>query len=67
MASIALRLPEEELTAIEVARGSTKRLTWIRQVLRDACEAEPVPAAKPARNAPCPCGSGRKSKKCCYA
>lgn len=27
---------------------------------------EPVRAAlKPGRNAPCPCGSGRKTKKCC--
>jgi hypothetical protein len=23
--------------------------------------------AKPGRNAPCTCGSGKKSKKCCYA
>lgn len=22
---------------------------------------------KPSRNAPCPCGSGRKYKRCCYA
>jgi len=29
---------------------------------------EPVPvAAKPGRNDPCPCGSGRKYKKCCGA
>ena len=29
----------------------------------------PKPAAseKVDRNAPCPCGSGKKSKKCCYS
>ncbi len=27
----------------------------------------PAPAAKPGRNDPCPCGSGKKYKKCCGA
>lgn len=27
----------------------------------------PVPAPKVARNAPCPCGSGVKAKRCCHA
>jgi len=35
------------------------------------CESEtvasPPAAVKPGRNAPCPCGSGRKFKKCCGA
>jgi hypothetical protein len=26
---------------------------------------QPVPAAAPARNAACPCGSGKKFKRCC--
>jgi len=26
---------------------------------------QPVPHRKPWRNAPCPCGSGKKFKKCC--
>ncbi len=26
---------------------------------------QPVKAAKIGRNAPCPCGSGRKYKRCC--
>jgi len=26
---------------------------------------EPMPTTKPGRNDPCPCGSGRKYKKCC--
>ncbi len=28
-------------------------------------EPEPPPAQKPGRNDPCPCGSGKKYKKCC--
>ena len=27
----------------------------------------PTPAAKPGRNQPCPCGSGRKFKRCCMS
>ena len=28
---------------------------------------KPLISQKVDRNAPCPCGSGKKSKKCCYA
>jgi SWIM/SEC-C metal-binding protein len=28
---------------------------------------KPVLSNKVDRNAPCPCGSGKKSKKCCFA
>jgi hypothetical protein len=27
----------------------------------------PSPAARPSRNQPCPCGSGRKFKRCCIS
>lgn len=27
---------------------------------------KPVVSQKVERNAPCPCGSGKKAKKCCY-
>ncbi len=42
------------------ARGEDSRLTLLRTVARP-----PVPRA--GRNAPCPCGSGRKYKLCCLA
>ena len=35
-------------------------MDWVRQ--RDAARAAPAP---PKRNDPCPCGSGRKYKRCC--
>ncbi len=33
----------------------------------DEPEAEPAPSVKVGRNDPCPCGSGKKHKKCCGA
>ena len=39
-----------------------------KQLLKDAPKAEPIHAkTKPKRNAPCPCGSGKKYKNCCGA
>ena len=37
-----------------------------RQAIADAGKGEPIRAdAAPGRNDPCPCGSGKKYKKCC--
>ena len=53
MASFLLRLPDEELQAIERARGSAKRLTWVRSILREACaSAGEAPPPKPSRGSP---------------
>jgi len=39
-----------------------------KELLKKTPKAEPIKAdKKPDRNAPCPCGSGRKYKKCCGA
>ncbi|HUT61335.1 MAG TPA: SEC-C metal-binding domain-containing protein [Phycisphaerae bacterium] len=36
------------------------------ELLKKTKKVEPIKAGpKPDRNAPCPCGSGRKYKKCC--
>ena len=35
-------------------------------VLSRSKKATPRDKEPPARNAPCPCGSGKKYKKCCY-
>jgi len=38
------------------------------KLLKETPKVEPIHAdAKPDRNAPCPCGSGKKYKKCCGA
>lgn len=53
MASFLLRLPDEELQAIERARGPAKRLTWVRSILREACaSAGEAPPPKPSRGSP---------------
>ncbi len=38
------------------------------ELLKNTEKVEPIHAdAEPGRNDPCPCGSGRKYKKCCGA
>ena len=38
------------------------------ELVKGADKVEPLQAkAEPARNDPCPCGSGKKYKKCCGA
>ena len=70
--------PEEEARALEEAqqeaiaagfrhRDTANALSYSGGG-EDAAEAEPVKAApRIGRNDPCPCGSGRKYKKCCGA
>ena len=42
-----------------------KELSLAKQKDSDPAKPEPIKAAKPGRNDPCPCGSGKKYKKCC--
>jgi uncharacterized protein YecA (UPF0149 family) len=47
---------------------TTEDLEEEEQVIRDADTVEPLKAkTEPGRNDPCPCGSGKKYKKCCGA
>jgi len=46
-------------------RNNTERAAGVRD--QSLAEIDQVTAAnKPNRNAPCPCGSGKKYKHCCY-
>jgi len=39
-----------------------------KQMIKDAKKVDPLSANEgPGRNDPCPCGSGKKYKKCCGA
>lgn len=58
---IALRLRTER----DTPRGPLERLKEIRDRERTA-RRDPI-SAKVGRNDPCPCGSGRKYKRCCKA
>jgi len=55
--------PYMELMAAELKRGrpATNIMEWVRAKDRDKL----APKREPGRNDPCPCGSGRKYKRCC--
>jgi SEC-C motif len=69
------KLSEEELDLVEFGLDERLRLRGLEPVFSGEAEeeeqpAEPppaAPAAKVGRNDPCPCGSGKKYKKCCGA
>ena len=62
---------EESVKRVQVAKPLTEgfeNTNSPRKVIRKASGPEPVRKdAVPDRNAPCPCGSGKKYKKCCGA
>ena len=61
-------LTNAETELVEFALDERLRLHGLAPVFSgDAEETEPAPAVqqKPGRNDPCPCGSGKKYKKCC--
>jgi preprotein translocase subunit SecA len=58
-----------------VFRSSMRQYAWLSRTIQhlraeqEQAERQPVVRAQPkvGRNEPCPCGSGRKFKKCCGA
>lgn len=50
-----------DLATAHMSRGSNMSSEQLRAFGR------PRPAVKVGRNAPCPCGSGKKSKRCCHS
>ena len=59
--------PYMEFMAQELRGGrpAATVMEWVRS--RDRLKAEEVTHRNPGRNDPCPCGSGRKYKRCCGA
>ncbi len=58
-------LPKKELAALRRELGATaQELGKAPAALGDA-EVSPGDRRKVGRNEPCPCGSGKKYKKCC--
>lgn len=68
-----VELPEREQWKIELERGRREREGRAAEAQRpiledpDEYEDEEPPRTKTGRNDPCPCGSGRKFKKCCLS
>ncbi|HEX8157468.1 MAG TPA: SEC-C metal-binding domain-containing protein [Solirubrobacteraceae bacterium] len=54
---------QEDLTGVEVVLDASA-LDRLRRALADELSGTTA-AAEPGRNDPCPCGSGRKYKRCC--
>src|ERR1700760_401987 len=64
--------PEDLLRLMKVARPDldtvfAERHTLLRQLFRRATAemSSPLASRTPGRNDPCPCGSGKKYKRCC--
>ena len=60
------RVSEARLVSEEV-RASLRAAASRKGALLAKDAPQPAPRAKIGRNAPCPCGSGKKYKKCCWA
>jgi len=65
------QLKPEEADLVMFALDERLRLHGLEPVFQDDAEEEveetpqaPAPAVKAGRNDPCPCGSGKKYKKC---
>lgn len=67
------RLAPDEIQLVMFAIDERLRLHGLDPVFESESEVDeeeaeaPVAAGKPGRNDPCPCGSGKKYKKCCGA
>jgi len=60
------RREKSRLSDLAAGARSKKDLEAEEQLLAETEKVEPIKAdAKPGRNDPCPCGSGKKYKKCC--
>ena len=60
------RVPEEVFKAYDIRGLYPEEIDAEKELLDNTAPVEPIKADKtPGRNDPCPCGSGRKYKKCC--
>ena len=60
----ALKGAQPDLNSLLAQRHSTLRQLYRRALSKKTLR---LPTSKPGRNDPCPCGSGKKYKKCCGA
>ena len=60
------RKKQQKLQELAKRARSKEDLKAEEKLLKKTEKVEPIKAqSAPNRNAPCPCGSGRKYKKCC--
>ena len=65
--AVRFRRQGQELTQYEVAEFRREDGQWLYAGGRTSANPPPRRVVKVGRNEPCPCGSGRKFKKCCDA
>ena len=58
-------LEQREAEAKEAGYADYKTMRAVRDAVRDAARVPRRVGTRVGRNAPCPCGSGLKSKRCC--
>jgi SEC-C motif len=58
--------PEHAVNALAKARAGAPSLYDRGTYLETPRTEAPAAVARVGRNDPCPCGSGRKAKRCCY-
>ena len=62
------RQQKQKLTDLSRKARSKEDLEGEEELLEKSEKVEPIQAEQtPGRNDPCPCGSGKKYKKCCGA
>jgi len=67
-ARFGLREKQHKLDELSKKARTKEELDAEAKLLKETPKAEPIHADKePGRNDPCPCGSGKKFKKCCGA
>lgn len=67
MLSLANRGPNDMASCSACGwEGVPTYIAGIASTYCPACEDNPPQRMRVGRNEPCPCGSGRKSKKCCH-
>lgn len=65
--AIRLRFGEQEVTQYEVSQFRREDGRWLYVDGKVSAHPPPRHVVKIGRNDPCPCGSGKKYKKCCGA
>jgi len=64
----AKREKQHKLEELSKRTRSKEEIEAEEKLLKETKKVEPIKAVEaPGRNDPCPCGSGRKYKKCCGA
>ncbi len=60
------RQQQQQLSDLSKKARTKEEIEAEEKLLKETKKVEPIKAdGAPDRNAPCPCGSGKKYKKCC--